>query len=408
MTINMKLRAYVLGAFLLAISPGVVKASDTTRASAILNGVEIFDWMYQIQWLETHAAIDALDATDYDMLVVEPGDNFRDTQYDVGYLVANLKHKQSGVARILLAYIDIGEAESYRDYWLKDQANPDDNWRAPTSTTAGRPSFIVTEDPDGWEGNYPVAYWDPAWQEIWVGTGGIIEKLANYGFHGVYLDWVEAYDDDDVRLAAASQGKNPESEMMLFIERIRNKGKSIDPNFLVISQNAPYLLDADPARYVAAIDALATEDTWFYGIGDAEWDSASAGDQTGGARHEGSYSTANRILQNKKYLALGVPVFTVDYCVSEVNANQTYTNAYANGFIPIVTRVSLTNITETPPPSVAGDMNKDGIVEINDVVSVINVVKDGGGDIAGANCDNSAGQVNNDDVICALDKVLAP
>jgi endo-alpha-1,4-polygalactosaminidase (GH114 family) len=75
-----------------------------------------------------------------------------------------------------------------------------------------------------------------------------------------------------------------------------------------------------------------------------------AGDLTGGERHAGDYSTANRIVQSNKYLDLGIPVFSVDYCISESNAEQTYINSYENGFIPLVTRVSLTNITETPPP----------------------------------------------------------
>ena len=160
----------------------------------------------------------------------------------------------------------------------------------------------------------------------------------------------EAYDDDKIREVANSQSINTENEMMLFIEKIRDVGKSINSEFLVISQNAPYLLDANPDFYTSIIDALATEDTWFYGEGDASWNSRDAGDLTGGDRHEGDYSTENRIAQNKKYLELGIPVFTVDYCISEKNANRTYINSYENGFIPLVTRVSLTNITETPPP----------------------------------------------------------
>jgi len=97
------------------------------------------------------------------------------------------------------------------------------------------------------------------------------------------------------------------------------------------------------------IDALATEDTWFYGEGDVPWDDANAGDLTGGDRPTGDFSAANRIIQNKKYLALDIPVFTVDYCISENNAEQVYRDSRDNGFIPLVTRVSLSEITETPP-----------------------------------------------------------
>ena len=316
---------------------------NVIRTSTILNGIEISTWMYQIQWLDDNVAIDELDATLYDMLVVEPGHNFKTDVYDTNYLVSSLKQKPNGDERLLLAYIDIGQAEDYRTYWLS-------TWEAPTETSIGSPNFLLTFDPDGWSGNYPVAYWNLEWQNIWLGTNGIIEKLAQFGFDGVYLDWVEGYDDDKVREAALTQGRNPENEMMLFIQRIRDLGKSFNSDFLVVPQNAPYLLDADPAFYVSIIDALATEDTWFYGEGDVPWGNPNAGDLSGGERHAGDYSTANRIAQSKKYLDLGIPVFSVDYCISESNAEQTYINAYENGFIPLVTRVSLTNITETPPP----------------------------------------------------------
>ena len=93
-------------------------------------------------------------------------------------------------------------------------------------------------------------------------------------------------------------------------------------------QNAPYLLEANPSYYTSIIDALATEDTWFYGEGDVPWEHSDAGDLKGGDRHAGDYTTANRIAQNKKYLDLGIPVFSVDYCASESNAERTYINAY--------------------------------------------------------------------------------
>ncbi len=315
---------------------------NVQKNTVILNGIEVSTWMYQIQWLDEQSTIDELDNTQYDMLVVEPGFNFTTDQYDVNYLVSSLKQKSNGDERILLAYIDIGQAEDYRTYW-------ESTWVAPTETTIGSPDFLLTIDPDGWSGNYPVAYWNTEWQNIWLGTNGIIEQIANLGFDGVYMDWVEAYDDDKVREVAVTESRNPENEMMLFIERIGDLGKSINPDFLVVPQNAPYLLDANPTFYTSLIDALATEDTWYYGEGDVAWNDSEAGDLFGGDRHAGDYSTANRIAQSKEYLNLGIPVFTVDYCKSESNANKTYVKSYDNGFVPLVTRVSLTNITETPP-----------------------------------------------------------
>lgn len=328
--------------------PLVIKPDPPAESKTSLNGVEIDTWMYQIQFLDDNAAVDLLANTDYDMLVVEPGNTFKpdpldpDFSYDTNYIVAQLSQKPTGEPRILLAYIDIGEAEDYRNYWQ-------DSWIAPEGANPGVPEFLVTVDPDGWEGNYPVAYWQQEWKNIWLSPDGIIADLAGRGFDGVYLDWVEAYDDEYIIAFAEQEGVDPEEEMMTFIEEIGEAGRAIYPDFLVVSQNAPYLLDADPTRYASLIDALATEDTWFYGEGDAEWDDPTSGDLSGGDRHADDYSTVNRIEQNKRYLALDIPVFTVDYCISEGNADQVYQDARSNGFIPLVTRVSLSDITETPP-----------------------------------------------------------
>jgi cysteinyl-tRNA synthetase len=338
----MKKTVMILLTLLTIISCGSSDSEDSESTATSLNGIPVSTWMYQIQNLEETSHIDNLYHTEYDMLVVEPGFNLKDSPYDTPYLVTRLKQKPNGDRRLLLAYIDIGEAEDYRTYWHE-------SWEAPTANHPGSPAFLITIDPDGWSGNYPVAYWDPSWKNIWLNSTGIIRQLVNYGFDGVYLDWVEAYDDDTVRQYADARNINPEAAMMAFIGQIRETARKINPHFLIVVQNAPYLLDHNPGLYASIIDAVAFEDTWFYGEGDAGWHSPRAGDLRGGERHADDYSTENRINQNKKYLALGKPVFTVDYCISSQNAASVYLAARENGFIPLVTRVSLSEITLTPP-----------------------------------------------------------
>ena len=252
--------------------------------------------------------------------------------------------KPDSSKRLLIAFIDIGQAEDYRSYW-------GDDWVAPTATQPGIPSFMITIDLDGWSGNYPVAYWNEEWQNIWLGKNGIVRQIANYGFDGVYLDWIEAYDEPKVQEAAEAQGINPQQAMMDFIAKIRAAGKQINPHFVVIAQNASYLLDADPTYYSSIIDAIATEDTWFYGQADVLWNDSRGGDMSGGERQTDEYSTVNRIKQNTKFLHLGLPVFTVDYALREDHARSTYQNSHNSEFIPLVTRISLSRITETPPPT---------------------------------------------------------
>jgi|GEM_PF-2581854 len=313
-------------------------AGSGTRQERLNN---TFSWMYQIQNLDDDKAIQNLAETKYPMLVIEPGHNFLDFSYNTTEIVSKLKdNPDGGTERLLLAYIDIGQAEDYRDYWQSD-------WTAPTASQRGNPDFMLTIDPDGWSGNYPVAYWRQEWKELWLGDNGIIVELAKLGFDGVYLDWVEAYDDDTVRIVAEEENVNPEVEMIKFIEEIKQSGQTIISDFLVISQNAPYLIDTDKSRYLATIDALAVEDTWFHGAGDANWDDPDAGDLH--QRHDGEWSTTNRLKQYKQYQRSGLPVFSVDYCISTQNAEQVYNDAAKEGLRPLVTRVSLSRLTVTPP-----------------------------------------------------------
>jgi cysteinyl-tRNA synthetase len=298
--------------------------------------------MYQIQDLDVSGAVEALARTSYPLLVLEPGHNLTDDPYDTAGIVSALRETPDGERRVLLAYVDVGQAEDYRDYWASD-------WVAPTAAQRGIPDFLVTVDPDGWSGNYPVAYWRSEWKQLWLGSNGVVATLARLGFDGVYLDWVEAYDDDAVRDAAFQEGVDPELEMIRFIEEIGAAGRAVSSGFLVVPQNAPFLIDAAPDRYAAAIDALAVEDTWFHGEGDADWDDPDAGDLHD--RHDGEWSTPNRLAKYREYMNRGLAVFSVDYCISQTNADQVYRDARQAGLRPLVTRVSLSRLTETPPPT---------------------------------------------------------
>ena len=298
-------------------------------------------WMYQIQGLDEDGAIEALEMSDYPMLVLEPGHNFLDGVYDTVDMLSRLRHLPNGDERLLIAYLDIGQAEDYRNYWQP-------GWIAPTAAKPGIPDFLVTIDPDGWSGNYPVAYWDQRWQTLWLGEDGIVAKLARMGFDGIYLDWVEAYDDETIIARAERDNKNAAMEMIRFVAALGAAGRAVRSDFLVIVQNAPYLINADVRQYSLAIDALAVEDTWFHGAGDAQWNDPQAGDLR--ERHDGEWSTASRLSQYQKYLDQGIPVFSVDYCISADNARRVYQDARQAGLRPLVTRVSLSQLTETPPP----------------------------------------------------------
>ena len=88
-------------------------------------------WAYQIQGMDDDGAVDQLAASHYDMLVIEPTRSDKESMdFDTQGAVSQL-HASSGAnldSKIVVAYIDIGEAEDWRWYW-------EENWTAPTETT---------------------------------------------------------------------------------------------------------------------------------------------------------------------------------------------------------------------------------------------------------------------------------
>lgn len=142
--------------------------------------------------------------------------------------------------RIIVSYLSIGEAEDYRSYW-------NDSWNDHP------PGFLEKENPQ-WKGNYKVKYWDPAWQELIIKQ---LDKIIDQGYQGVYFDIIDGFEYFE------EQGrKEARQEMIDFVIKLSHHAKSKNPNFLIIPQNGLDL--TRDARYLAAIDGVGKEDTWFY------------------------------------------------------------------------------------------------------------------------------------------------
>ncbi len=122
--------------------------------------------------------LNAVRNTDYDVVIIDLFYNDEELNADD---VVFLKIKKNGADRLAIAYMSIGEAESYRYYWKKEWAtNP--------------PSWLAGENPD-WPGNYKVRYWDKDWQRIIYGNdSSYLKKIIDAGFDGVYLDIIDAYE----------------------------------------------------------------------------------------------------------------------------------------------------------------------------------------------------------------------
>ncbi len=209
-------------------------------------------WLYLIDVNVESDTVDQIASSAHDMVVLDfiPSEE-NNTDYPMTEVVAQFH--QAAHPKLVIAYIDIGQAENFRTYWQS-------GWGI------GNPEWIITGDPDGWEGNFPVAYWYEEYQDIWLGKDGYMQAILDAGFDGIYLDWVEAYSDEDVAAFAAEDGVDARQEMIWWVGDMAEFMRDQNPDFIVIGQNAAELAQDD--EYVDMIDAIAQEQVWFDGAAD--------------------------------------------------------------------------------------------------------------------------------------------
>jgi cysteinyl-tRNA synthetase len=285
----------------------------------------------------------------FDMYVLEPVRSEKwEENFNISGLINEIREYNTIHYRkvpIILAYIDIGQAEDWRWYW-------EDNWKI------GDPDWIIGDDPDGWEGCYPVAFWDTTWQNIVIyGYEGksFVEMTLEDGFDGIYMDWVEAFCDSLVVVKAQMDGVDPVNEMFDFIEKIctyaRQESPNANPEYLIIAQNAPDLYEEDPVRYIQCIDAISQEGVWYTGGADADWfDPLGYNVRSCDLYPEWSQYVLETLMKIRNHM----PVFCAEYAQDLGGfpfASDVYNSkAPQFNFIPYCTRTSLSQLSRTPYP----------------------------------------------------------
>jgi len=305
-----------------AVDPGTVTVT-TPGSGGPLALKSVSYWAYVIQ--DHYRNPQPLADSHYDLLVIDQTRSINDlTDYNDALLVSKLQSSANHVGgnKIVLCYIDIGQAENFRWYWQQ-------GWKV------GNPAWIAGKDPDGWAGDFVVKFWAPEWKAI---LKTYLDRIIADGYDGIYMDWLGAFEFGAVVKAATKEGKNARAEMAALVKELGAYARARKPGFLLVGQNALDLV-AEP-DYLSTIDGQAQEHPWFMGgphsaPGDVATDPA---------------DTQEWIQALNAFKKAGKPVFTCDYAFKAANVATSYANASALGFIEYVTGVELDRLTSTPPP----------------------------------------------------------
>ncbi len=317
------------------------------QGEEVLRLETVSSWFYYLDFEPEETIMAQIAQSTYDMVVMEPIFTDRENRdFPMAELVSRFHNAPH--PKLVIAYIDIGQAEDWRTYWQSD-------WGI------GDPEWIVANDPDGWEGNFPVAYWYDEWHHIWLGDDGYLQAILDAGFDGIYLDWVEAYSDENVITMAEKEHLDPREEMIWWIEDMAAFCRAQKPDYIVIGQNAAELAEYD--EYLDVVDAIAQEQTWFDGAADNDPPGDCPLPRTDDDIETEEYerSLSGKCLRMYRdfpestlhvsseeyirYLTLarekGTLIFTIDYALNPQNVEWVYQTSRALGFVPFVSERAL-------------------------------------------------------------------
>lgn len=307
---------------------------QTTGHGARISLAVVETWISVIGADVSEALIESIAASSYQLVVIDFIPSLKGSE---NYPIAGAVQRMQDGGRLVFAYLDVGEVEDYRTYWQPQ-------WRI------GDPAWILGEDPDGWAGNYPAAYWEAGFQALWP---RILEQVAAAGFDGVYLDWVGGHADEQVQQAAKLAGLDPVAAMADWVAQLAWLLRSQDPSLLIIAQNPGELITQ--LGFGELVDAIAQEHLWFDGgqgnhpPGDCPLPASEEDVGTPAylaalppacllsylrEPHGSLHSCSRQIID--QLAAAGLPIFTIDYALDPRNVTWIMRESRSYGFIPFV------------------------------------------------------------------------
>jgi len=275
-----------------------VTARKVTRSR--LAGVKT--WAFQLQKINPRKIANS----SVDLVVVDYSKDGTQRRAFRAADIRRMRKKPNGKKRVVLAYLSIGEAESYRYYWRN-------HWNQK------KPAWLGPENPN-WPKNYKVRYWHKDWQRIIFGhRKAYLDKIIAAGFDGIYLDIIDAYEFWGNKRPGAAD------DMVKFVSQLASYSRARKKGFLIVPQNGEGLLRKP--KFTASIDAFAKEDLLFgvRGVG------------VPNSNEETAYSL--RLLNLAK--RAGKPIFVTEYISGTTQVTRAKQKLASMGFLPYISRVQL-------------------------------------------------------------------
>jgi cysteinyl-tRNA synthetase len=297
----------ILGAVFLACTTLLI----TVPKEAVFTSVN--DFLYQRKNID----LSEIGRSRYDLVIIDYSSYSSDGTDQGAWSSSEIAAlKTTGESRFVLAYLSIGEAESFRSYW-------DDFW------DTGSPDWVGREVP-GRPGNYRVKYWYEGWWENILKE--YLVNIVGRGYDGVYLDGIDAYiywgndafeNHENEELLQGEAADKMAGLVRKIAEYCRvTLGKD---RFIICPHNGASLRrDASTStgdHYVRAIDAVGTEDVFF----------------VGNETIDNPYNPREEAISDLDFfLGQGKPVFVTEYLSRQSidDIRRFYTEARNRGFIP--------------------------------------------------------------------------
>ncbi len=246
----------------------------------------VSSWLYHLGQADA-ARIEEIAVSDVDLVVL---DYAKDDQ--TPYSSAEVSAMRGQNEKLLVSYLSVGEAESYRSYfgstWLEEP-----------------PTFMAESNPE-WPNNYKVKYWDPDWKGI---IFDYIDEIIAAEFDGLYLDIIDAFYYWEETAPRADEFYR--LEMVSFVQEMRAHADAQlaatggGDDFVIIGQNSEALTEY--AAFLETVDGVAKEDLYFYYENEQPQDFAPKSDA----------SRTRNMEELERAEAAGVEVMVVEYVPPE-------------------------------------------------------------------------------------------